>query len=153
MLELSPQTMFLFVVSTFGNGDPPNDARSFYFELDNLFKRTKLDQGSSFLKGLRYAVCALGSSKYSDFCAFGKNLDKSLHDLGAHQLIEVNICDEFAQSEKSFHAWIEKINGLNNSQTPSSSFLIQNDTQEKIQVYKRIMNNSSEYFNGFRLSQ
>ena len=112
-LAISPTTIVLFVVSTFGNGDPPSDARPFSLELDKLLEKEKSEQPPTrFFNGLRYGVCALGSSNYPNFCAYGKNLDKNLSDLGAHRLLEVNNCDEVSQSEKSFNSWLDNINAL-----------------------------------------
>ncbi len=57
------------------------------------------------LINLKYAVFALGSKQYPTFCAFGKNLDKTLKSLGANQLIPIGLGDELSGQEKAFHLW------------------------------------------------
>ncbi|MDQ1159135.1 sulfite reductase (NADPH) flavoprotein alpha-component [Sphingomonas sp. SORGH_AS 950] len=70
----------LFVVaSTYGEGEPPDAARG--------FART-LAEAPGDLSHLRYAVLALGDREYSDFCAFGHQIDRWLHAGGAERLFD-----------------------------------------------------------------
>ena len=67
----------LFVVSTFGDGEAPDEARA--------FERRLL--GSELgLEGLRYAVLALGDSQYRQFCGFARRLRDWLDARGASRL-------------------------------------------------------------------
>ncbi|MCG7372539.1 sulfite reductase flavoprotein subunit alpha [Pseudomonas luteola] len=80
----------LFIVSTFGDGEAPDNARK--------FERAVLRQAIS-LKQLSYGVLALGDRQYPDFCAFGRRLQRWLSGQGAHSLfdtVEVNRDDEVA---------------------------------------------------------
>lgn len=67
----------VFVVSTYGHGEPPDNGRSFFKAL-NRTRRNETD-----LSHLEYEVVALGDSKYPHFCAFGEHIDKRLNALGA----------------------------------------------------------------------
>ncbi|WP_271412287.1 sulfite reductase flavoprotein subunit alpha [Pseudomonas sp. Q1-7] len=69
----------LFVVSTFGDGEAPDDARG--------FERKVLGQASQ-LAGLRFAVLALGDRQYEQFCGFGRRLQAWLKGQGASQLFD-----------------------------------------------------------------
>ena len=60
----------------------------------------------------RYAVFALGSSSYPDFCAFGKFLDASLSGLGCTRLAELATGDENKRQAQAFESWMEKINAV-----------------------------------------
>src|SRR3546814_1431869 len=68
----------LIVVSTYGEGDPPQPATGF-FEFIEGRKAPKLD-------GKRFAVLALGDSTYEFYCEAGKRLDRRFEKLGAERL-------------------------------------------------------------------
>jgi len=88
--QLNAVETILFVVSTTGEGDPPDDA--------SHFVRSVMG-GSPPLPRLRYGLLALGDREYSQFCAFGRALDNWLRAQGANPLfdaIEVNNGDRAA---------------------------------------------------------
>lgn len=68
----------LFVVSTFGEGEPPDSARRFAKQLTH--------QPGSALNHVRYGVLALGDRHYEKFCGFGHALDHWLRSQGAEAL-------------------------------------------------------------------
>lgn len=81
----------LFVVSTFGEGEPPDDARRFV----RRFMRSR----SPALQGLKFGVLALGDRQYRTFCEFGRSLDQWLQRHGAQALfppVEVDRSDPVA---------------------------------------------------------
>jgi sulfite reductase (NADPH) flavoprotein alpha-component len=69
----------LFVLSTYGEGDPPDMAAGFARRL--LAREVRLD-------GLRYGVLALGDSGYAEFCGFGRRVDAWLRQQGAQALFD-----------------------------------------------------------------
>ncbi|AFL87523.1 sulfite reductase, alpha subunit (flavoprotein) [Terriglobus roseus DSM 18391] len=69
----------LFLVSTYGEGDPPESSISFR---DSLFA-----DGAPKLDAMRYAVFALGDRHYEQFCKFGADVDERLRALGATRLM------------------------------------------------------------------
>ena len=69
----------LFVVSTFGEGEPPDNAIR--------FTRVNKAKGAPPLANLSYAVLALGDSQYRQFCAFGHRLHDMLSARGAQPLL------------------------------------------------------------------
>lgn len=83
--QLNTARNALFVVSTYGQGEPPDHARTFVKK--HLKQPVDLSQ-------LSYAVLALGDKAYqATYCAFGRQLDQWLDDGGANRLfdcIEVN---------------------------------------------------------------
>lgn len=77
---------FLFVViSTHGEGDPPDSAMPFMDFLRGA-RAPKLPE-------LSYSVLALGDSSYDHFCRAGRDLDARLRALGATPLGELTECD------------------------------------------------------------
>lgn len=75
----------LIITATHGEGDPPDNAISFY-EFLHSRKAPKLDH-------LRFAVLALGDESYEFFCQTGKDFDKRLEELGGERLYDRVDCD------------------------------------------------------------
>ena len=76
--ELKNERLLYVVISTQGDGDPPDDARGFVEFLTSK-RAPKLDE-------LKFAVLGLGDSSYAQFCAVGTTLDERLAALGATRL-------------------------------------------------------------------
>lgn len=68
----------LIVVSTHGEGDPPDNALAFHEFLHG--------RRAPKLEALRYSVLALGDSSYEFFCQTGKEFDERLQELGGTSL-------------------------------------------------------------------
>lgn len=89
----------LFVVSTFGDGEPPDGARGFE-------RRVMAETAEPRLPGLRYGLLALGDSQYERFCGFGHSLDHWLRRQGAaplFDLVEVDRSDDGALRHWQHH--------------------------------------------------
>lgn len=100
MGDFKPNTLkkiekLLIVVSTHGEGEPPDSAIAFY-EFLHSKRAPKLD-------GLRYSVLALGDTSYEYFCQTGKDFDKRLAELGAKTLVSRVDCDvDFGESAEEW---------------------------------------------------
>ncbi len=83
--ELGRERRLFVVMSTHGDGDPPDDARAF---TDFLFARR-----APRLSSLEFAVLALGDSSYPKYCEIGRRIDERLGELGASRLFARVDCD------------------------------------------------------------
>lgn len=54
---------------------------------------------------LRFAVFALGSSAYPNFCSFGKFVDNILGELGGERLMKLTTGDDLCGQEQEFRKW------------------------------------------------
>ena len=91
----------LLIVSTWGEGVPPPEAEAFFSAVEN----PDLAMGH-----LRYAVLALGSSSYADFCAAGRWLDERLAERGAQRLLARVDCDTKFRAD--FQAWLARVEAV-----------------------------------------
>ena len=101
MSEISPAELakvanLLVIVSTWGDGDPPETAVSFFKE----FMATDIS-----LSKVRFSVCALGDTSYEKFCQTGKDIDARLETLGAARISARQDCD--VDYEELYAAWLE----------------------------------------------
>jgi sulfite reductase (NADPH) flavoprotein alpha-component len=83
--QIKDEQDLLIIVSTHGEGDPPEPAAPF-FEFIESSRAPKLS-------GVRYSVLALGDSTYEHYCEAGKRLDRRLQELGAEPLHDRADCD------------------------------------------------------------
>ena len=107
--NLKTEKNVLLITSTYGDGDPPDNAKAFWEFLRN-------GQAPS-LKNLTFSVLALGDSNYAKFCACGKYFDERLEQLGARRAHARADCD--VDYEGPFSAWMEAaLSALNRNPTP-----------------------------------
>jgi sulfite reductase (NADPH) flavoprotein alpha-component len=83
--ELGNERLLALVISTHGDGDPPDDSRALLEALDSK-RAPKLAQ-------LQVAVLGLGDSSYPKFCAVAHRIDTRLAELGARRLASIGECD------------------------------------------------------------
>jgi len=85
----------LLVMSTHGEGDPPEDAEALH--------KLVLSERAPRLEKLKFAVFALGDSSYPDFCQTGQEFDRRLAALGATRLMaRVDVDVDFEPAEDAW---------------------------------------------------
>lgn len=97
--DLIKEKNILLITSTWGEGDMPDNAISFWDSINQNGSSPKLD-------GVQYSVLALGDKNYGDtFCLAGKKLDARLEELGAKRIVDRVDCDvEFDAQAKTWSA-------------------------------------------------
>jgi sulfite reductase (NADPH) flavoprotein alpha-component len=93
--EIAAQTNAVFLASTYGEGDPPDTAKTFR---DTLFS-----EAAPSMSSLRYTVFGLGDRTYEEFCKFGIDLDERLAALGGTRSLPRIECD--VEVDEPFAAW------------------------------------------------
>ncbi|MGL5539024.1 MAG: flavodoxin domain-containing protein, partial [Aeromonas veronii] len=93
--QLKKESHLLVVVSTYGEGEPPESAVDLFEQL----KKGKLGK----LDGLKFAVLGLGDSSYEFFCQTGKDFDNFLASAGAERVYELASLDvDYQDAAKSW---------------------------------------------------
>jgi len=91
LADFTPQTLgklqtALFIVSTYGEGDPPDVAHAFHQ------RALAWDVKESF-NTLRFGLLALGDRTYQHFCGYGLQLENWLRQHGATALFDTVLAD------------------------------------------------------------
>ncbi|MEM1360651.1 MAG: flavodoxin domain-containing protein [Pseudomonadota bacterium] len=99
-VDLAHMEHVAIVVSTFGEGEPPDNAAKFYAAL-------MAEDCPALPASLTYAVCGLGDTSYADFnkCAF--DIDARLAELGATRVAELVKCD--VDFDDDYAAWKDAV--------------------------------------------
>ncbi|MGV8837851.1 diflavin oxidoreductase, partial [Cellvibrio sp.] len=97
--KLAKNKLVVFVTSTFGDGDAPDNGGDFWSQLNS--------DSAPALSELQFALLALGDSNYDQFCGHGKKLFGRLQALGAKALVERVDCDTDFESPAA--EWFAKL--------------------------------------------
>jgi sulfite reductase (NADPH) flavoprotein alpha-component len=94
-----PKEEYLFaVISTQGEGEPPDAAKKFY---------DHIHQNGFQLDKLKFSVLALGDTSYPLFCKAGEDVDARLEKLGGKRIVDIRKCDVDYESEAE--GWFEQV--------------------------------------------
>jgi NADPH-ferrihemoprotein reductase len=91
----------VFLVATYGEGDPTDNSAKFYKWLKNE------DQSlpSDFLSSLQFTVFGLGNSQYENYNKMGRDFNEKLALLGAERVFDYGEGDDDATLEDDFENW------------------------------------------------
>ncbi len=100
--KLEKEDFLIVIMSTQGEGDPPQNAVKFFDNISN---------SNANLSKIRFAVLGLGDSSYPLFCKAGEDLDEQLARLGAQRALPFQKADvDFSPvAEKWFTEIVESI--------------------------------------------
>jgi len=96
--HLKNERKVAIVISTWGEGDPPDDAEEFCFDL--------YDGKAGELPAMEFSVCSLGDSSYDDFCGCGRKVEEALVKAGAKKILDRADLD--VDFEDGYEEWANK---------------------------------------------
>lgn len=99
-LKTIPNSLAVFALATYGEGDPTDNAMEF---VDWLKNGESID-----LTGLNYAVFGLGNKTYEHYNEVAIYIDHRLEQLGATRVYELGLGDDDANIEDDFITWKDK---------------------------------------------
>lgn len=94
-----PNSLAVFCLATYGEGDPTDNAMDFFEWLQN---------GDVDLTGLNYAVFGLGNKTYEHYNEVGIYVDRRLEELGATRVFELGLGDDDGNIEDDFITWKDR---------------------------------------------
>jgi sulfite reductase (NADPH) flavoprotein alpha-component len=97
MDKLKGEKNVFVIVSTWGEGEPPERATDFYDFV--------MGDSAPKLEGINFSVCALGDTSYADFCECGRRFDNRFAELGAKRIADRVECD--VDFEATFKQWLD----------------------------------------------
>lgn len=109
MAQLCPEQLLgyknvLFVVSTYGEGDPPDAAAAFCTQMQAW------GRDAPQLHNVSVGVLALGDSSYQHYCGFGKTLSAWLEQQGAPFLFDTILADQCdSQALQQWHTQLSTL--------------------------------------------
>jgi sulfite reductase (NADPH) flavoprotein alpha-component len=89
----------LFVVSTTGDGEPPDNGIALWNAL------AAAEPGD--VDSVDFSVLGFGDSSYTNFCGFARRLDARLDHLGAHRIVDRASCEP--DFEATAQAWTDHV--------------------------------------------
>ncbi|XP_065180255.1 NADPH--cytochrome P450 reductase-like isoform X2 [Sycon ciliatum] len=92
----------IFVVATYGEGDPTDNARGLFDFL------TEAETDEPIMEGLRFTVFSLGNKTYEHYNLMGRFVDKKMRELGGDLFFRRGEGDDDANIEDDFLAWREE---------------------------------------------
>ncbi|WHP05715.1 sulfite reductase flavoprotein subunit alpha [Acinetobacter corruptisaponis] len=99
--DLTQYQRILWVVSTYGEGDAPDDAQHFVHKI--------LSQPVD-LSHLSFAILALGDKRYTNFCQFGQTIEKWLLQQQAQPLFSTVLVDQL--NSRDLEQWLTGLEQL-----------------------------------------
>lgn len=94
-----PNSLAVFCLATYGEGDPTDNAMDFFEWLQN---------GDVDLTGLNYAVFGLGNKTYEHYNEVGIYVDRRLEERGATRVFELGLGDDDGNIEDDFITWKDR---------------------------------------------
>lgn len=95
--RLVTENNVLVIVSTYGDGEPPDSAKALHTALGR--------EEAPSLSQMRFSVCSLGDTNYTLFCQCGKDFDARLESRGATRIASRVDCD--LDYEAAFAKWLD----------------------------------------------
>lgn len=105
-VKMATSKFVLFIVSTYGEGDPTDSAMTFA----KWLKDEDNSLGNQGLKTMQFAVFGLGSTQYEHYNKMAKDTDARLCELGAERFCRLGLGDDNGMTmEEDFEKWREEV--------------------------------------------
>ncbi|OGM49542.1 hypothetical protein ABOM_001640 [Aspergillus bombycis] len=98
----------LFILSTYGEGDPPDNAIRFDEWLDKELPKQQPTRAS--LANLRFAILGLGNRNYKYYNQFAKKVQNALEKAGGTAIMDLSLADDSnGQTRGDYSEWAAQL--------------------------------------------
>lgn len=125
--ELAAMENLLLITSTYGEGEPPDNAHALHRDL--------MADTAPGLLGVRFAVLGLGDSSYPDFCQCSKEFDARLEALGAQRMTATVEVD--GDPDTLFPKWLEAVQAALGAAAGSAPLVEREEVEEAEAVFDK----------------
>jgi len=101
--DLEDEAFVIFVLATYGEGEPTDNAKEFYEWLMDDER-----EAGAFSK-VKYTVFGLGNKTYEHFNAVSRRVDARMAELGATRIFQLGEGDDDAGLQEDFDRWKAKL--------------------------------------------
>lgn len=124
--KLATEKNVLVITSTYGDGEPPDNAKALHTQLSRSAGVPPASSSGAggtpaLLSTLRFSVCSLGDTNYTQFCKCGADFDVFLEKLGATRVYPRVDCD--LEYEEKFSGWLNAALGALSADTAGGGAL------------------------------
>lgn len=99
--DMLPNAFAIFLVATYGEGDPTDNAKAFHGWL--------LKAPSNALAGCNFAVFGLGNTQYEHYNSVGKLVDNVCEKCGGSRMLQLGLGDDDKDIRGDFDEWMDQL--------------------------------------------
>ncbi|CAH0475040.1 unnamed protein product [Peronospora belbahrii] len=126
--KLKDEKLVIFVMATYGEGDPTDNAADFI----KFLKHKEKVGGQQSLEHVGYTVFGLGNTQYEHYNEIGRIVDKLMEKHGAYRVYHYGEGDDDANLDDDFDDWKELL-----WKALRKQFIATDDVEKKGEVVKR----------------
>jgi len=97
--DLEEEELVIFLLATYGEGEPTDNAREFY----EWIMDDEREEGS--MSKVKYTVFGLGNKTFEHFNEIARKVDKRMEELGAERIFPLGEGDDDAGLQEDFDHW------------------------------------------------
>mmetsp|Transcript_2827 Transcript_2827/g.4034 ORF Transcript_2827/g.4034 Transcript_2827/m.4034 type:complete len:642 (+) Transcript_2827:49-1974(+) len=101
MDDLAEEEFVIFMLATYGEGEPTDNAKEFYDAL--------MDENCQEFPSLKYTIFGLGNKTYEFYNAVARRFDERLTQLGAESVFPLGEGDDDCSLQEDFDNWRRKL--------------------------------------------
>lgn len=103
--RLPKERLVLFLMATYGDGEPTDNAADFYSWITSEAEAVENGEKEAYMQDVAYGVFGLGNKQYEHFNAVGKRMEKCMDVLGATAVVRRGDGDDDDCIDDDFEKW------------------------------------------------